>query len=216
MLITSGSTVHDKMSNLQRVTLNYFQLAGMCTFTDPRHKLIERLLVAWNFIHILALVKISSNVIRDPTSMLSDKDTIGTLTDTIQLAGPIFAHLTCLTEAIRTKSLRCAIWRQFQAIDHRMRESLKNTNYDEIHRKSVLRYLCKVGVAHLVCFCHRSEDHGVHHREHHVVNTVGDFYLHDGVDSIASFLLHLVCGSVEVANASELRRVATMQWHVRC
>lgn len=138
------------MPQLKRIILSFFQLSGLCTFTDPRNSKSERILFVWTVLHMFALASISTYVIRNPSSIFTDNDAIGRITDVFQLACPFFAHFIVLAEAIRTKSTRCAIWRQLNDIDVRMRKIMQ-IPVSRIHRKCRIRYLTKVVGAHLLC-----------------------------------------------------------------
>lgn len=140
------------MPLLHRLTLGFFQLSGLCTFTDPPQPKVERLLLLWNLTHMLALALITGHVIANPTRVFFTQDAIGTITDVIQLACPFLAHFVVLAEAIRTKALRSGIWRQLHDIDGRLVSLRRHPEQSaRVARNSQLGYLRKVCAAHLIC-----------------------------------------------------------------
>lgn len=132
------------------IIIRYYQLIGLCPFPVTANSTATRIQSTICLLNIVFLIILSIGVQHYAKLIFFSNDTIGYLTDTMQVAAPFFAHFVILVEALFSRTTRQKLWQTFITIDQNL-STLLRINVDSMTEIAVRNYFRKALTTLLIC-----------------------------------------------------------------
>lgn len=134
---------------LESLVLYFYQLFGICSFTQPRNQRLEKFLKCWSLFHLFALLTNIVLCFIFFRSFIYAGDTFGTFTSIVQVSFPIFNHLIVKVESLFKRQV-C-----YKFFDNRTKINFFlaniNCNHEAFIRKALIKYIWKVSLVYVPC-----------------------------------------------------------------
>ncbi len=134
--------------DLMSLIMGYFKFFALCCYSQS--KIMEYFLIFWAIVHVAMLSAISIVITVYYKDVFYVDDTVGAMTDILQLAVPLVSHFVIIVETILKRSQGVDVLRKLREIENSL--ATFNANVPELKRRSTWNYFIKISITQSICF----------------------------------------------------------------